>query len=91
MNKKTFKVSPWIIWCSSVFLGILASLPKMAERPFNAMEALVNSGITFLFSIFVWYYNIYTLPTYSLLSAAIDLLHGIRAGNADGGSARHTH
>lgn len=65
MNKKTFKVSPWIIWCSSLFLGILASLPKIAERPFNGMEALVNSGITFLFSIFVWYYNIYTLPTYS--------------------------
>ncbi len=65
MNKKTFKVSPWIIWGSSLLLGILASLPKMAERPFNAMEAMVNSGITFLFSIFVWYYNIYTLPTYS--------------------------
>ncbi|WP_233260010.1 sensor histidine kinase [Chitinophaga sp. S165] len=65
MNKQTFKVSPWIIWGSSLLLGILASLPKMAERPFNAMEAMVNSGITFLFSIFVWYYNIYTLPTYS--------------------------
>ncbi|MCF6403044.1 histidine kinase [Chitinophaga filiformis] len=65
MNKKPFKVSPWIIWCSSLFLGIIASVPKIAERPFNVAEALVNSGITFLFSIFVWYYNIYTLPTYS--------------------------
>lgn len=65
MNKNTFSVSPWIIWCSSLFLGIIASVPKIAERPFNAPEALVNSGITFLFAIFVWYYNIYTLPTYS--------------------------
>jgi sensor histidine kinase YesM len=65
MNKKTFRVSPWIIWCSSLFLGIIASIPKIAERPFNLPEALVNSGLTFLFAIFVWYYNIYTLPTYS--------------------------
>ncbi|PSL28248.1 sensor histidine kinase [Chitinophaga ginsengisoli] len=65
MNKKTFKVSPWIIWCSSLFLGIIASIPKIAERPFNLPEALVNSGITFAFSVIVWYYNIYTLPTYS--------------------------
>ncbi|MDN5284651.1 MAG: histidine kinase [Mucilaginibacter sp.] len=43
-------------------MGILASIPKIAERQFNTGEALVNSGVTFLFSLFAWYYNIYTLP-----------------------------
>jgi two-component system, LytTR family, sensor kinase len=64
-NKRTFKVSPVIIWLSSIFLGILASLPKIAEHHFNVKEAAVNSAITTIFALFVWYYNIYTLPTYS--------------------------
>ncbi|WP_373011728.1 sensor histidine kinase [Mucilaginibacter sp.] len=29
------------------------------------METLVNSGVTFVFALFVWYYNIYTLPGYT--------------------------
>lgn len=65
MSKKTFKVSPAIIWLSSLLLGVLASVPKIAERHFNIREALLNSSITFLFALFVWYYNIYTLPRYS--------------------------
>jgi len=47
-------------------MGVLASVPKIAERHFNTAEALANSGITFLFALFVWYYNIYTLPAYTL-------------------------
>jgi LytS/YehU family sensor histidine kinase len=43
-------------------MGVLASVPKIAERHFSVSEALVNSGITFLFALFVWYYNIYTFP-----------------------------
>jgi two-component system LytT family sensor kinase len=46
-------------------MGVLASVPKIAERHFSVSEALVNSGITFLFALFVWYFNIYTLPAYS--------------------------
>ena len=64
-NKKTFKVSGKLIWLSSLFLGILASVPKIAEHHFNPYEALVNSAITFLFALFVWYYNIITFPAYS--------------------------
>ncbi|QHV96881.1 sensor histidine kinase [Spirosoma endbachense] len=62
MRNTNFKISPGIIWTSSIFLGILSSVPQIAERHFNAAEAAVNSAITCLFSLFVWYYNLYTLP-----------------------------
>jgi two-component system LytT family sensor kinase len=62
MRNTNFKISPGIIWISSIFLGLLSSVPQIAERHFNAAEAAVNSAITCLFSLFVWYYNLYTLP-----------------------------
>ena len=65
MKKKTFKISHKIIWLSSLFLGILISVPKIAEKNFNPYEAIVNSTITFLFALFIWYYNIRTLPAYT--------------------------
>lgn len=65
MNKKTFKISNKIIWLSSLLLGILTSVPKIAEHHFNPYEALVDSTVTFLFAVLVWYYNILTLPVYS--------------------------
>lgn len=61
MKNTSFKISPAIIWVSSIFLGLLSSVPQIAERHFNPAEAAVNSGITGLFALFVWYYNIYTL------------------------------
>src|ERR1700758_5129203 len=65
MKKASFRVSPGIIWISSLALGLLSSVPKIAEHPFSMAEALVNSGITFLFALFAWYFNIYALPRYS--------------------------
>jgi two-component system LytT family sensor kinase len=65
MKNKTFKISNKIIWLSSFFLGALMSVPKIAERHFNPYEALVDSTVTFLFALFMWYYNIKTLPAYS--------------------------
>jgi two-component system LytT family sensor kinase len=65
MNKKAFKISNKTIWLSSLFLGVLTSVPQIADRHFNVYETVVNSSITFLFSLFVWYYNIITLPAYS--------------------------
>ena len=65
MKKKTFKVSHKIIWLSSFFLGVLTSVPKIAEHHFNPYEALVDSTVTFLFAVLIWYYNILTLPAYS--------------------------
>ncbi|MEZ2334255.1 sensor histidine kinase [Mucilaginibacter sp. RCC_168] len=61
MKNTNFKISPGIIWVSSIFLGLLSSVPQIAERHFNPAEAAVNSAITGLFALFVWYYNIYTL------------------------------
>lgn len=72
MPTKTFKLSNKIIWLSSFFLGILSSVPKIAEHHFNPYEALINSLITFLFSVFIWYYNIYTLPKYTSRSSTSD-------------------
>lgn len=65
MNGKTFKIPGRIIWLSSFFLGVLTSVPKIAEHHFNLYETLVNAVITFLFSLFVWYYNIITFPAYA--------------------------
>ncbi|QEC77619.1 sensor histidine kinase [Mucilaginibacter ginsenosidivorax] len=65
MNKTTFKISNKIIWLSSFFLGVLTSVPKIAEHHFNPYEALVDSTVTFLFAVFIWYYNIVTLPAYT--------------------------
>ncbi|MBL0740557.1 sensor histidine kinase [Chryseolinea lacunae] len=73
MNTKAFKISNWIVWLSSFFLGVLMSVPKVAESHFNPYEAAVNSLITFLFAIFIWYYNIYTLPVYSSRDVASGL------------------
>jgi two-component system LytT family sensor kinase len=62
MKNANFKISPAIIWISSLFLGLLSSVPQIAERHFNIAEASVNAAITSIFSLFVWYYNIYALP-----------------------------
>lgn len=65
MNTKNFTVSGKIIWLSSLALGLLVAVPKFAERHFNLYETVVNSGVTFVFALFVWYYNILTLPKYT--------------------------
>lgn len=86
MTRQPFKVSPWLIWSSSLVLGVLASVPKIAEQHANLNEALVNSLLTFLFAILIWYVNIYMLPkTYekndsmgiSILRLIWSLLFGI--------------
>jgi len=61
MKKTNFKVSPAIIWVSSIFLGLLSSVPQIAERHFNAAEAAVNAGITATFALLMWYFNIFIL------------------------------
>lgn len=61
---RTFRISHKLIWFSSLFLGALTAVPKIAEHHFNPYEALVDSSVTFLFAVVIWYYNIYNLPTY---------------------------
>lgn len=72
MKKQPFKISNKIIWSSSVLVGILMSIPKIAERHFNLYETIANMVLTTLFALFIWYYNMYTLPAYS----SKDIAHG---------------
>jgi two-component system, LytTR family, sensor kinase len=65
MSTKNFTISHKIIWLSSLALGLLMAIPKIAERHFNLYETVVNCTVTALFALFVWYYNIYTLPKYT--------------------------
>ena len=55
MKKRNFKISNKIIWSSSILVGILMSIPKIAEHHFNLYETIVNFILTTLFSLFVWY------------------------------------
>ncbi|MFN1215893.1 sensor histidine kinase [Chryseobacterium kwangjuense] len=59
MQQQKINISPAIIWISSLFLGILSSVPQLASHEFNWREAVVNSAITAAFSIIMWYLNIY--------------------------------
>ncbi|MBO9633976.1 MAG: histidine kinase [Chitinophagaceae bacterium] len=70
MRTPAFKVSHTVIWGSSLLLGLLMAVPKIAEHHFNLYELIANSAITFVFSIFVWYYSMYTLPVYSARDVA---------------------
>ena len=64
-NKKVFRVSTRVIWFSSLFMGILASIPKILQLNIRGIELVVDASIAFLFSLFVWYFNIYSLPKFS--------------------------
>lgn len=62
---KRFQVSQRVIWGSSVALAILASIPKLFDMVSTPFDLVINSSITLLFSLFIWYYNIYSLPKFS--------------------------
>ncbi|WKL48725.1 histidine kinase [Flavobacterium pectinovorum] len=62
---KRFQVSSRVIWGSSVALAILASIPKLFDAFSTASDIVINSSITLMFSIFIWYYNIYSLPKFT--------------------------
>jgi len=61
MQQQKIKISQVVIWVSSLFLGILSSIPQLASHDFNLKEAIVNSAITSAFSVIMWYLNIYML------------------------------
>ncbi|NSL88274.1 sensor histidine kinase [Chitinophaga solisilvae] len=64
-QQPAFTISNRIIWLSSVSLGILTAIPKIADHHFVLYEALVDAGVTSLFSLLIWYYNLYALPAYT--------------------------
>ncbi|KGO85267.1 histidine kinase [Flavobacterium rivuli WB 3.3-2 = DSM 21788] len=61
MEKKNLKISTATIWISSVFLGLLSSVPQLASHQFNWAEAVVNAAITAVFAVLMWYFNLYML------------------------------
>lgn len=61
MKKPGFKISQATIWVSSIGLGLLSSVPQIAEHHFHLAEAAVNAGITATFALLMWYFNIYIL------------------------------
>ncbi|WP_353719183.1 histidine kinase [Dyadobacter sp. 676] len=65
MVQKTFRVSAVIVWLSSMSLGVLTTVPKIAEKHPNGFEAVTSALITTSFTLFVWYFNIYSLPKFT--------------------------
>lgn len=61
MRTTAFRISRTTIWVSSIFLGLLSSVPQLAAHDFNAVEAAVNAGITAAFALLMWYFNIFML------------------------------
>ncbi|MBW1654715.1 sensor histidine kinase [Flavobacterium quisquiliarum] len=62
---KRFQVSLKVIWGSSIALAVMASIPKLFDADSTPGDIIINSSITLLFSLFIWYYNIYSLPKFS--------------------------
>lgn len=64
-RQNIFSVSSRIIWFSALFMGVLASIPKLLQLRITFTELAVDSSIAFIFTLFVWYYNLYQLPRFS--------------------------
>ena len=75
-QKKRFEVSGKVIWGSSISLAVLASIPKLFDSFSTPGDIVINSSITLLFSIFIWYYNIYSLPKFSSQRTPKTLFNG---------------
>lgn len=73
---RTFKVSQKLVWISSISLGILTAIPKIAEHHFVLVEAIADACVTSLFALLIWYYNIRTFPAY----ASSDVMSGFSTG-----------
>lgn len=67
MQRQTseLKISPAIIWTSSIVLGILSSIPQLAQHSFDLLEATVNAVLTSAFAIVMWYINLFIFSWYA--------------------------
>ncbi|GAB2698703.1 histidine kinase [Mucilaginibacter koreensis] len=46
-------------------MGILASIPKILQLQVSLGEVIADCIIAFFYSLYVWFYNLYTLPKYA--------------------------
>lgn len=60
-----FKVPPVLIWISSVFISILASIPKILRLHIYGKELAADLSIAFIFALTVWFYNKFSIPKYA--------------------------
>lgn len=65
-QKRVFRSDRKIILFSSLFMGILASIPKILQLHITFVELLVDAIIALLYSLYVWYFNLYRLPKFSI-------------------------
>lgn len=63
--KTPFRISHKLIWISSISLGILTSIPKIADHHFVLAEGIADFVVTTGFALLIWYYNIYSIPAYT--------------------------
>lgn len=73
---RTFKISGKLVWFSSICLGVLTAIPKIAEHHFVLPEAIADACVTSSFALLIWYYNIRTFPAY----AAKDVVSSFSTG-----------
>lgn len=64
MRTSDLKISPAVIWSSSIILGVLSSVPQLAQHSFNMAEAVVNAVLTSAFAIVMWYVNLFVFAWY---------------------------
>jgi two-component system LytT family sensor kinase len=69
-SNRLFRVSAVTIWTSSALIGIMAAVPKFLTLQIKPWDLALDALLAMLFSLFVWYLNIYLFPSYSALSPA---------------------
>ena len=65
MKTSDLKISAAVIWISSIVLGVLSSVPQLAQHSFNMEEAVVNAILTSGFSVIMWYVNLFMFAWYN--------------------------
>ena len=65
---RIFRVSGLTIWISSLFIGIMAAIPKFLTLQIKPWDLALDALVAMLFSLFVWHLNIYLFPSYSARS-----------------------
>lgn len=71
MHQRTFKISNLTIWVCSLFIGILASIPKIFRVHIAHAELAIDVAISTTFSAAMWYYHIFNLPKFRASNAPV--------------------